>query len=396
MSEAAPPTYWDYLRLAEMLDCQRGLEADESDVVPDELLFIIVHQSFELWFKMILRELREAIAVLGAREVPEERVPYSVHHLSRVNSILKLCVDQFEVVETLTPQDFLGFRDKLVPASGFQSFQMRELEILLGLPDDSRVKLGKTHTFEHIRALADRSPAGALAWKRITDAQALASTPRGTLTKALEAWLYRTPIHGSGPGTPGDDDVVKGFIEEYLSAIEGQHRAQAARMTELGLGDPGAAEARFAQASALARSFLMAEDVPEDKRDRRRRIRAGLVFVESYRTLPLLAWPRLLVDRVVELEEQVVIFRSRHARMVERVIGRRVGTGGSSGVDYLDKTTKYRVFSDLWTVRTLLLPAHALPPLKNTGFYGFATLPPGVPEIVEEFTEDLAVVKGID
>lgn len=384
MATPAPPTYWDYLHLAEILDCQRGLEADEADVVPDELLFIVVHQAFELWFKMILRELREAIALLGAREVPEERVPNSVHHLRRVNRILKQCVDQFEIMETLTPQDFLGFRDKLVPASGFQSFQMREIEILLGLPDDERERLGKTDTFEHIRTLADRSPAGALAWQRITAARDQAATPRGTLKGALEAWLYRTPVHGSGPGTPGDEEVVTDFIEDYLAAIEGQHAAQARRMGELGIGDPSAAQARFAQASELARAFLHAEDVAPERQARRRRIRAGLVYVESYRDLPLLAWPRLLVDRVVELEEQMVLFRTRHARMVERIIGRRVGTGGSAGVDYLDKTTRYRVFTDLWTVRTLLLPVSALPPVQAAAFYGFAQLPPGVPALVEE------------
>ena len=79
-------------------------------------------------------------------------------------------------------------------------------------------------------------------------------------------------------------------------------------------------------------------------------------FIESYRDLPLLAWPRLLIDTVVELEEQLVLWRTRHARMVERTIGRRMGTGGSAGVDYLDQTARYRIFTELWAVRTLLLP----------------------------------------
>jgi tryptophan 2,3-dioxygenase len=83
-----------------------------------------------------------------------------------------------------------------------------------------------------------------------------------------------------------------------------------------------------------------------------------------------------LLDTVVELEEQLVLFRHRHARMVERVIGRRVGTGGSSGVDYLDRTTKARIFGDLWAVRTLLMPKDRLPPLTSRAFYGFATRTP--------------------
>ena len=125
-------------------------------------------------------------------------------------------------------------------------------------------------------------------------------------------------------------------------------------------------------AEAAAKRFLFAEDVAEAERARVRRVRAGVLFIESYRELPLLAWPRLLIDSVVELEAQLVIFRSRHARMVERIIGRRVGTGGSSGVDYLDQTARYRVFSELWSVRTLLLAKEHLPPLERAEAYGFA------------------------
>ena len=86
----------------------------------------------------------------------------------------------------------------------------------------------------------------------------------------------------------------------------------------------------------------------------------------------MLAWPRRLVDATVELDEQLVLWRSRHARMVERTIGRRVGTGGSSGVDYLDQTARYRIFPELWAVRTLLLSRDATPPLADPSPYGFA------------------------
>ena len=102
-----------------------------------------------------------------------------------------------------------------------------------------------------------------------------------------------------------------------------------------------------------------------------RRRRAGLIFIESYRELPLLAWPRKLISTLIELEQSMILWRSSHARMVERMIGRRVGTGGSSGVDYLDMTTKYRVFIDLWTVRSILIKKEALPEIKNSAFYEF-------------------------
>ena len=96
------------------------------------------------------------------------------------------------------------------------------------------------------------------------------------------------------------------------------------------------------------------------------------MFIETYRELPLLAWPREILDALVELEQLFVVWRQRHARMVERVIGRRTGTGGSAGVDYLDQTAlAYRVFEDLWTVRTLQIPREAAPALEHRSFYEF-------------------------
>src|SRR5678815_3756185 len=121
------PTYWDYLRVPELLSLQGGLEKDESALMPDEPHFIVVHQVYELSLKLCLRELRV------------------VHDLGRVGKVLHLLVEQFTVMETLTPQDFLAFRDKLTPASGFQSHQLRELEVLLGLGDEQRVAYGSTH-----------------------------------------------------------------------------------------------------------------------------------------------------------------------------------------------------------------------------------------------------------
>lgn len=364
---AAPPNYWDYLRVRDLLSLQGGLEGDESQLMPDELHFIIVHQALELWFKLTLRELRLARDHLAVPEVPEERVPYVVHHLRRVGSILQLANDHFRVMETLTPQDFLAFRDKLIPASGFQSFQMREIEALLGLDDASRVAYAGSDPLEHIRKQAKNSEAGRFAWERIE-----AAREEQTLKEALDEWLYRTPVQGSSPGDEGDEEVVNRFLDAYLEALEGSMRAKEDHLVGV-LDAPEETIRNQVRGSAeQARRFLLAEDVPAERRPRARRVRAGVLFIESYRELPLLAWPRLLVDTVVELEEQLVLFRSRHARMVERIIGRRVGTGGSSGVDYLDKTTTHRIFDHLWEVRTILLPKEDLPPLERPEVFGFA------------------------
>lgn len=366
MTEAkATPSYWDYLELDRLLDLQGGLEGDDAALATDELHFIVVHQVFELWFKLVLRELRLARDHLAAPRVPEERIPYVVHHLGRINEIMRLGGDQFRIMETLTPQDFLSFRDKLVPASGFQSFQMREIEVLLGLEESQRTREGGLDPLAAFQT-ADDTPAGRLARERIA-----AAREEQTLRSALREWLYRTPVQGSSPGEPGDGEVVDAFLEAYVAALEGTHHEAGRRLAAIPGADVAATSARLEAGQSAARAFLFAEDVPTDERPRTKRVRAGLLFVESYRQLPLLAWPRLLVDAVVELEELFVLWRNRHARMVERVIGRRVGTGGSSGVDYLDATARYRVFTELWTVRTILLPRQALPPLESPDFYGF-------------------------
>ncbi len=328
------PNYWDYLRLSDLLDLQGGLEEGEGQLLPDELHFIVVHQVFELWFKLVLSELRLARDHLGAPEVPEERVPYVVHHLRRVGKILSLCASQFAIMETLTPQDFLAFRDKLIPASGFQSFQMREMEILLGLDGAQRVDSGFGDPLAAIRTLGEGSPSGRVAIDHLERALAEPS-----LRSGLHTWLHRAPIQGSTPQDAGDEQVVDRFVEGYLAAA--QVRADASRDRPIAIR-------------------------------RTRRIRAAILFIESYRDLPLLAWPRMLLETIVEVESALVLFRTRHARMVERVIGRRIGTGGSAGVDYLDNTTRYRIFTELWAVRTLLLPRSATPPLEGEEQYGFA------------------------
>jgi len=362
------PTYWDYLQLDQLLTLQGGVEGDETDQLPDETLFIVVHQAYELWFKLVLRSIRLARDHLDQPLVDEQTIPHVVHHLRRINTILRLGVQQFEVVETLTPQGFLDFRDKLVPASGFQSFQMRELEILVGLEDADRILYGKVDPVRHIDESAHDTPAGRMAVERMAAARA----ERSMLT-VLSDWLYRTPIQGSSPNDPGDDAVVDGFIQDYLERMDGQYDHSLARLMQaLDVQDPEAMRTRFDSLRAAARAFLDAETVVPEQRHRVRRVRAAALFIESYRELPLLSWPRLLLDLVVEMEEQIVVWRHRHARMVERLIGRRVGTGGSQGVEYLDKTVSYRVFRDLWAIRTVLLPKARLPELANPDFYGFS------------------------
>jgi len=346
-------SYGDYLNLEELLSLQHG-----NDVSADEMHFIVVHQTFELWFKQVIRELAESRDTLASEQVSEDKIPAVVHRLGRITEIFRLMAQQWTVMETLSPQDFLVFRDGLGSASGFESYQMRELEILVGLSNEQRT--GGMDPIARFRKMAEESENGAKALKRLEDRM-----DEPSLWDTARAWLGRTPIMGSSPGDDDDGNIVQSYVESHIVAQVQHGEQMAARMAKWGMGDSEAMKARFASIAQGARDFLM----PDGEIDR---ARAGLLFIESYRELPLLSWPRTLIDRMIELEESMVKWRHSHARMVERIIGRRIGTGGSSGVDYLDATTSYRVFTDLWSVRTILIREDLRPKLINPGFYGFA------------------------
>ena len=353
-------SYWDYIRVGDLLRLQGGLEED-TPPSDDEVVFITVHQVYELWFQLVLRQLVSLRDLLAQDVVPEEALAGAVAGLNRCTRILRVAAHHFEVVESIQTRDYLAFRDKLFPASGFQSAQLREIEILLGLPADERIPFGSDRE-AWLEALKDHRGQAGEGWQRVQ--ARLADRP--TVREAVEAWLHRTPIRGSQPGDPGDDAAVSAFLADYRAA----HERAVRRLVE-GIGPtagmpPAALEARYEREIAGAREFL------EVAEPRARRIRAALVFIESYRELPLLAWPRQLLSGLIEVEQAFTIFRQRHARMVERVIGRRTGTGGSAGVDYLDATAlQYRVFRDLWAVRTVQLAAADLPPLAEADAYGF-------------------------
>ena len=361
-----PTTYWDYLKLEDLLRLQSGLEKDEHELINDEVMFIVVHQIDELWFKLMIRELASVRDLFAQDFVPETSLGSAVRGLRRLALLFHKVAGHFDLMETMTTRDYLSFRDKLSPASGFQSSQLREVEILMGLDPSERVPLG--HENSYLDALREADGTESPAYQRV--AGRLEDKP--SLRDALRGWLYRTPIQGSHPSDPDDEATVRRFIDAY---VEAHKREQAAGMSLRGSSNPKdreRIEKRIEKEAESARAFLLGEDRPEPEREQAMRVRAALVFIESYRELPLLTWPREVLDSIVALEQASLIFRQRHARMVERVIGRRTGTGGSAGVDYLDQTAlAYRVFRDVWAVRTLLIQKTALPPLENADAYGF-------------------------
>lgn len=365
----APTTYWDYICVPDLLELQGGLERNESDLSQDEVVFITIHQVYELWLKLLLRDLVVARDLFAQPHVPDDALAGACRLLGRIRTILELAIDHFRLMETMTPRDYLDFRDKLFPANGGQSAQFREIEILLGLEESERLPYVTEGTYLDVL----KEPDGSEGWAMARVKSRLEDRP--TLKEAIGEWLFRTPINGSSAAEDGDQEMVDDFIERYLQSHEVAARELADQVCKLAATPEEATPLRQRYDAGIeqAAKFLRAEDVSEaEDRPRRRRIRAAVLFIETYRELPLLAWPREVLDGVVAVEQAYVIFRQRHARMVERIIGRRVGTGGSTGVNYLDEgALRYRIFHDLWAVRTLLVRRDRLPDPLNAEFYGF-------------------------
>ena len=262
MSQDKSLTYTTYLALEEILGAQRP-KSDEHD----EILFIVVHQVYELWFKQLIHELRYLQQML--EEGYDAR---AFATFKRALTILKLVVAQLDVIETMTPVQFLTFRERLEESSGFQSGQFRELEAVLGRRD------------EGMRAAYEE---GSDAWERITAAMERRS-------------LYDSFVRYLGVG---------GF-DVPADALERDARAP--------LGpSPGVQRAVLA---AYRRDGEAAQ----------------------------------LAERLVDLDEGVQEWRYRHVKMVERTIGDKAGTGGSSGAGYLRETLFQPMFPDLWAVRSEL------------------------------------------
>ena len=355
--------YWEYIKVEELLGLQGGIDGDESKLANDEVVFIVVHQVYELWFKLVIRELTSARDLLNQNPVPDMALAQATRSFRRVTTIFEQAIAHFKVMETLTTRDYLGFRDSLIGASGFQSAQLREIEILLGLEDSTRIGFSANGSYQEALKAMDGTASPAL----LRVQRRLADPP--SLREVVYDWLSRTPVSPDGP-----EKFLRELVESHRGEIAKRMEIVSQKMT-LSDADLALWRERYEKELRFAEKFLFAEDdasFDEKERLYRRRVRAALVFLESYRELPRLAWPREALDALVEMEQQMLIWRSRHARMVERVIGRRTGTGGSAGVDYLDQTAlKYRVFGDVWAIRTLLVQKSAVPPIENADEFRF-------------------------
>lgn len=338
-----PCYYSDYLRLDGLLGQQQPVSVGLGAPAHDEMLFIIVHQAYELWFKQILHELDRIQADFGQETMEDEHLGRIVHGLERIKEILKLLVHQLDVLETMTPLDFLDFRDILSPASGFQSVQFRTIEIRLGLKTEDRMRLGDKRFDLHLAAV-DRA--------RIAQAEA---GPK--LIELLDAWLARTPFV---------DLSGYAFSKAYREAVTRSLTADADQLRNLqGMSENQRQIETRAIEGALAR-FNAIFDPHGDRSAWRMSFAAiqAALFITVYRDEPVLQLPFRLLAALMDIEESMALWRYRHALMVRRMIGVKIGTGGSSGHDYLRQTAdRHQIFSDLFQLSSYLIPRSMLPPL---------------------------------
>ena len=257
-------TYANYLQLEELLSLQQPrAEGPEHD----ELLFIVIHQVYELWFKELLHEL-DRVATLLRGDQPHR----AQHTLKRILTILKVLVAQLDILETMTPLEFLSFRSRLEAASGFQSDQFRQIEFVLGAKSEAAMARFATN-----------------------------SRARVTLERR-----YREP------------SLWDAFLQ-YL-----------------------AREGYPVPAAHLSRDITTPVTPSAEIQD---------ILVDAYRKD---AKTQGICERLVDLDEGFAEWRYRHVRMVERTIGVKPGTGGSSGAAYLRATLGQNLFPDLWEIRSRL------------------------------------------
>lgn len=253
-------TYNDYLKVGDLTSLQRPLSEPAHH---DEMLFIIIHQAYELWFKLVIHELESAMEYMAKRQVLRAH-----HFVKRVVEIQKVLVNQIHILETMTPVEFLQFRENLMPASGFQSLQHREIEFMCGMKDE-----------RYFQYFKNRPEVVAQLRKRF-----------------------------DGP------DLSSSFLKLAAS---------------LGYATP-----------------------EKDNPETHEQVLAGLkaIYQDPTQNLPLY----LLAESLVDLDQGLSLWREHHVRVVERVIGFKKGTGGSSGAEYLRAQTTKKAFPYLWDVRGLL------------------------------------------
>lgn len=351
--------YGDYLQLDKILSAQAPESSHYGAEAHDETLFIIIHQSYELWFKQILHEIKSVLDIFSDEKVKDEKLTTVVHRLNRVTQIQELLNQQIGVIETMTPQDFMEFRDFLVPASGFQSVQFKMLEISLGLKSEYRIDFDKESFYARLNEKDQKFLIGL--------------EQQTSLFELVDDWLARMPFLEFGDFK---------FWQMYKDATDKMLTNDIAIVSSI---ENISEKDKTVQLEAIEQTrekfaALLDEDKykalqAEDTFRLSQKAMLGALFINLYQDEPVFNLPFQFLRCLTDVDELLTIWRYKHAMMVQRMLGSKIGTGGSSGHDYLKRTTeKNRIFIDFFHMATFMLPKRDLPALptdlkKALGFY---------------------------
>lgn len=349
--QPTPQYYADYLALEKILDAQHPVSFQPPNVpAHDEMLFIIIHQAYELWFKQIMHEVSSVIAIMEQPAINDNspELQTAVHRLNRVNTIMRVLVHQMDIMETMTPMDFLDFRDLLRPASGFQSWQFKILESRLGLRFEDR------HGQNYYTSMLKPEYT-----QMVKQAESLPS-----LLTLINGWLERMPLF-ENPGLWRDFEITfEHSIENtHIFWQEYRHRFK-----------NSLADAESNNLSFFDTMLGFSPNKPPQQLSTK--ACKSALFIMLYQGYPMLQQPFQFINAVLELDEQLSTWRYRHMNMVHRMIGHRIGTGGSTGKDYLKGAAdKHYVFKELAQLTSFLIERRHLPKLGKTiearlGFIG--------------------------
>ena len=336
--------YHDYLQLDKILNAQSPESARHNVSAHDEMLFIIIHQAYELWFKQLHHEADSVVEIMRKPSLNDNspELQTVVHRLNRMVVILRVLIHQIDILETMTPMDFLDFRDMLRPASGFQSWQFKLLEAKLGLKYEYRH--GKEYYTAQLRP-------------EHVDLIKKAETDHSFL-QLVNDWLERMPFFDDAElwkdyaPTGNEHPFWEKYKESYRNSL---------------------AEAEKNNLEAFDEVFFQQRESHYTLSGKANR---AALFIMLYRGYPLLQLPFQLLNNLLEIDEQLSTWRHRHMNMVHRMIGTRIGTGGSSGKDYLKAAAdKHYIFKEIAQLNSFLIERRRLPQLPKAieRKLGFAT-----------------------
>ncbi|XP_019868463.1 tryptophan 2,3-dioxygenase isoform X2 [Aethina tumida] len=343
--------YGEYLMLDKILGAQRMLSQQNKNLVHDEHLFIVTHQAYELWFKQIIFEL-DSIRAIFSDVLEESQTLEILKRLNRIVLILKVLVDQVMILETMTPLDFMEFRNYLCPASGFQSLQFRLLENKLGVRQENRVKYNQNYT----KVFGNDEEALKLLEQ---------SESEPSLADLVQRWLERTPgLELEGFNFWGKyQDAVEILLEEHKTLANKQISDKVKQYHLLDL------EKRREVYESIFKPDVHSALVTRGERRFSHKALQGAIMITFYRDEPRFSQPHQILTLLMDIDSLITKWRYNHVLMVQRMIGSsQLGTGGSSGYQYLRSTLsdRYKVFVDLFNLSTFLIPRKYIPPLTTS------------------------------